>query len=151
MPRPLAHADHLTFVETEGWQRRGTARGRGRTGDHVRYVLRLADGDVLMTRVSHGSGSVDDPNLVAAILRDQLRVSEEDFYRCVRHGVLPPRPQPPSPEIPADTLDAKLVRNLIRRVGMTQQEVAALGRDEAIARWQAYLTNGPGDPGATSV
>ena len=139
MPRPLTHADHRAFVETEGWERRGTARGRGRTGDHVRYVLRLADGDVLVTRVSHGAGSIGDPNLVAAILRDQLRVTEDDFYRCVRHGVLPPRPQPPTPELPADTLDAKLVRNLMRRVGLSQQEVASLDREGAIARWQDYL------------
>lgn len=139
MPRPLTHADHRAFVETEGWERRDTARGRGRTGDHVRYVLRLADGDVLATRVSHGAGSIGDPNLVAAILRDQLRVTEDDFYRCVRDGVLPPRPQPPTPELPADTLDAKLVRNLMRRVGLSQQEVASLDREAAIARWQDYL------------
>lgn len=142
MPRPLSHADHRAFVETEGWQRRGTARGAGRSGDYVRYVLRLADGDVLMTRVSHGSGAINDPTVVALILREQLRVSEDDFHRCVRHGVLPPRPQSSTPQVPHDALDAKLVRNLIRRVGLTQTEVAALTSDAAIARWQAYLAGG---------
>ena len=33
---------------------------------------------------------IDDANLVARILRDQLQVTESDFYRCVQREELPP-------------------------------------------------------------
>lgn len=140
--RPLPHSAHRKFVETEGWERKGTARGSGKTGDHYRYSLPLATGEVLITRVSHGAGQINDPKLVAAILRDQLAVSEEDFWRCVDGGALPPRPQQPARTPSGEALDAKLARNLIRRVGMTEVEIAALTKAEAAARWEHYLAEG---------
>ena len=140
--RPLPHSAHRKFVEAEGWERKGTARGSGKTGDHHRYHLTLANGDVLTTRVSHGPGQIDDPGLVSAILRDQLAVSEEDFWRCVEDGVLPPRPQPVAQNPPGEVLDAKLVRNLIRKVGLSEAEIAQLTKDEAVARWHQFLSEG---------
>ncbi len=147
--KPLSHTDHLTFVETEGWQKKGTARSTRKAGDHHRYTLTLATGDILHTRVSHGSGAINDPNLVAAILREQLQVTEADFYECVNNGTLPPRPSPVPSPAPSDGLDAKLVRNLIRKVGLSQSEVAAMDKNQAVAVWTAYLASGaePG-PGA---
>ncbi len=142
MPRPLSHADHRQFVETEGWTKKGTAKSKKKTGDHHRYSLRLNTGEVLLTRVSHGSGAINDANLVAAILREQLQVTEEDFYRCVERGILPPRPAPATVGPPPDGLDGKLVRNLIRKVGMTQAQVASLTKEEAVAAWQGYLAGG---------
>lgn len=138
--RPLTHAAHRRFVQTEGWTRRGTARGSGKTGDHYRYNLALATGDVLTTRVSHGTGQIHDPKLIAVILRDQLAVSEEDFWACVDRGVLPPRPRRQAPSPAGEVLDAKLVRNLIRRVGLSEEEVAALTKAEAVRRWEEHLT-----------
>jgi hypothetical protein len=142
MPRPLSHADHRRFVETEGWTKKGTAKSQKKTDDHSRYSLRLNTGEVLQTRVSHGSGATNDGNLVAAILRHQLQVTEDDFYRCVEKGILPPRPAPETAGPPPDGLDGKLVRNLIREVGMTQVDVASLTKEEAIAAWQEYLASG---------
>ena len=148
MPRPLAHADHRKFVETEGWTKKGTARSTQKSGDHYRYSLKLSTGEVLSTRVSHGSGSIDDADLVARILRDQLQVTEEAFYRCVNQGEIPPRPAPKSTSPPPDALDGKLVRNLIAKVGMTQSQVALLTKAEAIAAWQVYLA-GEGNGGGS--
>lgn len=138
--RPLRHADHRRFVETEGWVKKATATAGSKTGDHWRYTLRLATGEYLYTRVSHGRGSINDPDLVATIFREQLQVSEADFYRCVNDRVLPPRPAPDVPATPAEGLDAKLVMNLIRRVGLTQAEVAQLSKAEAVQAWHDYLT-----------
>jgi hypothetical protein len=75
-------------------------------------------------------------------LRYQLRVTEEDFYRCVNDGVVPPRPAPQVPEPPEDALDAKLVTNLIRKVGCSQGEVAAMSKQDAVQRWTDYLVEG---------
>jgi hypothetical protein len=140
--KPLPHSAHRKFVETEGWERKGTSRGSGKTGDHYRYNLCLATGDVLTTRVSHGSGQINDPKLIAAIYRDQLAVSEESFWRCVEDGVLPPRPEPPSAAPEGEALDAKLVRNLIRRVGLSEAEIATFTKAEAVRRWEKYLSEG---------
>jgi hypothetical protein len=146
--RPLRHADHRTVVETEGWDTKSTARSGSKTGDHWRYTLRLATG-VVYTRVLHGSGEVNDPRLVAKILRDQLQVSEDDFYACVNDGILPPRPATEAPPTPKEGLDAKLVMNLIRKVGLTQQQVAAMSKAEAVEAWTEYL-EGRHEPGRAS-
>lgn len=140
--RPLTHAAHLKFVETEGWTEKGTARGSGRTGDHPRYNLALATGEALTTRVSHGDGQINDPKLIAAILRDQLAVSEDDFWACVEHGTLPSRPHPPTTPPPGEILDATLVRNLIRKVGLREEESAGFTEAEAVRRWEEYLAEG---------
>lgn len=139
--RPLTHADHRKFVETEGWTKKGTASSSKKTGNHFRYTLTLSTGDVLYTRISHGSGQLDDSKLVGEIFRTQLGVSEEDFYRCVEKGILPPRPQT-IPERPAEGLDAILVRNLIRKVGLSQNKVAKMSKAQAVAEWNKYLSEG---------
>ncbi len=139
--RPLTHAAHTKFVETEGWTKRKKASGK-KGGDHDRYTLQLANGDTLYTRVSHGAGQLDNPNTIAAVYRTQLAVSEEDFWNCVENGVLPPRPQPEKLEAPTESLDASLMRNLIRKVGLTPEQIAAMTKDEAVAAWQGYLTAG---------
>ncbi len=149
MSRPLSHSDHRKFVDTEGWIKKGTTRLGAKSGDHFRYSIKLNTGEVLATRVSHGSGSIEDADLVAKILRSQLQVTEEDFYRCVNDGVLPPRPSLQLPPPPPDALDGKLVRNLITKVGMTQSQVALLTREEAIAVWQSYLV-GEGTGGGSA-
>lgn len=91
--RPLTYADHRKFVEIEGWKKKGTTSSSKKTGNHLRYTLTLSTGDVLFTRISHGSGQINDAKLIREIFRNQLAVSEEVFYRCVEKGILPPRPQ----------------------------------------------------------
>lgn len=140
--RPIPHRDHLKFVENEGWTPKGTARGTGKKGDHKRYTLTLATGEVLYTRVSHGGGQIDDPKVVKQILRDQLQVSEDDFWRCVNDGTKPPRLQLEQDRGEGEELDATLVRSLVRRVGLSVEEVGRLTKEEAVQAWQDYLTHG---------
>jgi hypothetical protein len=75
------------------------------------------------------------PGLWAHILRDQLQVSEKDLWACVRDGAPPDRG---ARQKPADALPADLVHLLTHRVGLTDPEVAALTKDEAVTRVQAY-------------
>ncbi len=137
--RPIPHRAHRRFVEVEGWEKTQTVRGT--TGDHHRYVLHLADGSVLRTRVSHGAGALNDPGLVAAVLRDQLAVTAADFWACVDRKVLPPRPLPAEPAMPAGpkVLDAKLARSLLGKAGVTHAELATMTQAEAAARWIEFL------------
>ncbi len=131
--------DHQAFCEAEGWLRVRDARGRAGT-HHVTYELALPDGRVLRTRISHPVDRSDyGPGLWSHILRDQLQVSEAEFWACVRDGVTPDRGVR---QIPAAALPADLVRVLISRVGLSDAEVAAMSKDEAIARLERYWTSG---------
>lgn len=69
------------------------------------------------------------------ILPDQLSVSDDEFWACVRDGVRPDRgmPEPPAQALPAD-----LVYLLVNRVGLTEAEVAAMSREEAIDRLRRF-------------
>jgi hypothetical protein len=137
-PQPTRQ-DHDKFCRAEGW--RHVRDARGRTGiHHVTYEFGLPDGRMLRTRISHPVGrDTYGPSIWSHILRDQLQVSEAEFWRCVRDGVKPDRgmPGPPAEALPAD-----LVHLLIARVGLADSEVARMSKDEAVARLQRYWTEG---------
>lgn len=136
-PRPT-RKDHDTFCRTEEWQRIRDARGRTGT-HHVTYELGLPDGRILRTRISHPPDRTDyGPSLWRHILRDQLEVDEPTFWSCVHDGVKPQRgvPAPPRESLPAD-----LVHLLLSRVGLSEAEVAAMSRADAVARLQLYWSD----------
>lgn len=140
MSRKVAtRSDHDTFCRTEGWARVRDARGRSGT-HHVTYELAVPDGRILRTRIPHPVDRSDyGPGLWKHILREQLDVTEQEFWSCVRDGVPPDRGQP---QVPDEALPADLVHLLATRVGLAESEVAEMSRAEAIARLQAYWTEG---------
>jgi len=71
---------------------------------------------------------------------DQLDVSEDVFWACVNDGIKPDRGR--APELPAGALPADMVYLLIKRVGLDEATVAAMGKDEAVTRLQQYWTEG---------
>ena len=73
------------------------------------------------------------------ILRDQLNVDEDVFWACVQDGTKPKRGEQ---EEPAGALPADLVYLLLTRVRLSEAEVSAMSRDDAIARMQQYWTTG---------
>ncbi|MFB9721369.1 hypothetical protein [Planobispora longispora] len=84
-------------------------------------------------RTSYGRG------IWAHILRDQLDVTEDEFWKCVKEGEKPDRGVPP---VPAESLPADLVHLLIAKVGLPEAEVAQMTREVAIARLQRFWTGG---------
>ena len=105
--RTPTFADLRRFCREDHWEEK-------RRTDHWRYTKRLPDGTTARTKVSFGSGQIGDPDLFAAILRDQLHVSRDEFWRVVDHGGPAPRPAA-APEIaPAAELPAWLA-NLPRQ------------------------------------
>ncbi|MEK2489833.1 cytotoxic translational repressor of toxin-antitoxin stability system [Kitasatospora purpeofusca] len=140
MTRPQPDRErHDRFCRTEDWERVRDARGRTGT-HHVTYELTLRDGRILRTRISHPvDRTVYGPSLWSHILRDQLEVAEDEFWDCVLLGRLPGRGEP---EPPKDSLPADLVYLLIHRVGLAEDAVAALSREDAVARLQQYWTDG---------
>jgi hypothetical protein len=137
-PEPT-RSDHQHFCESEGW--RPVRDARGRTGTHhITYELDLPDGRIFRTRVSHPPDrSTYGRSLWAHILRDQLHVTDEEFWACVRDGV---RPNRGVPSVPAEALPAEIVHLLINRVGLTEADVAAMSKDEAVSRLNEFWTHG---------
>jgi hypothetical protein len=132
--------DHQKFCEIEGWHPVRSARGRTGT-HHPTYELALPDGQVLRTRISHPPDrSTYGPAIWRHILRDQLDVTEEVFWDCVRNGVKPSRGEPETPA--ADSIPAEVVHMLLTRVRLAESDVARMTREEAIARLNQYWTDG---------
>lgn len=137
-PQPTRQ-DHDKFCRAEGWRLVRDARGRAGT-HHITYEFDLPDGRILRTRISHPVGrDAYGPGIWSHILRDQLQVSEEEFWACVRDGVKPDRGMP---DQPVGALPADLVHLLITRVGLTEAEVARMSKTEAVSRLQRYWTEG---------
>jgi hypothetical protein len=86
--------DHQKFCEVEGWTcvSHGTGR-RGKGRDHVRYELALPDGRILRTKISHPINRRTNYgiDLWKHILRDQLCVTQQQFWDCVEGSELPER------------------------------------------------------------
>ncbi len=137
-PEPT-RKDHEAFCQAEQWQRVRDARGRTGT-HHVTYEIGLPDGAILRTRISHPvDRSGYGPSLWSHILRDQLQVTESEFWTCIRDCVTPSRG---APDIPATALPAQLAHLLIARVGLPESEVAAMTKDQAVSRLQRYWMAG---------
>lgn len=131
--------DHEAFCKAEGWQPVRDARGKTGT-HHVTYELHLHDGRILRTRISHPvNRDTYGPRIWAHILRDQLDVDQAAFWACVRDGLKPDRGEP---EAPAGALPADLVHLLLTRVRLSEAEVAAMSKDQAITRMQQYWATG---------
>lgn len=137
-PQPTRQ-DHERFCLAEGWDRVRDARGHTDT-HHVTYEFDLPDGRILRTRISHPVDHSDyGRDLWTHILRDQLQVSEREFWVCVKDAVMPNRgvPQPPPEALPAE-----VVHLLITRGRLDEAQVRTMSRDEAIARLQRFWAEG---------
>lgn len=140
MRLPTTH-DLNRFCEVDEWEVRKAARGK-KAGDHTRYKKVLSDGTILITKVSYGHKQINDPDLFKHILRTQLQVTSKQFWAAVDNGSKPQRPgAEPDPQ-PGETIPFDLARNLLMRAGLTQIELARMNKDEAVARWQEFLTSG---------
>lgn len=137
-PTPT-RADHDKFCRVEGWRHVRDARGRKGT-HHITYELALPDGRTLRTRVSHPPNRIDyGPALWAHILRDQLQVSEPEFWACVSEGRQPNRGQTIET---AEALPADLAHLLVTRVGLPETDVARMTRTDAVERLNRYWMTG---------
>ena len=137
-PAPTREA-HDAFCRTEGWQ--PVRNARGQTGTHdVTCEFQLHDGRILRTRISHPvNRETYAERLWTHILRDQLDVDQATFWLCVQDGKKPDRG---APETPPEALPADLVHLLLTRVRLSEAEVAAMSKEEAIARMQRYWAAG---------
>jgi len=138
-------SDHQRFCRTEGWHLVRDATGRP-IGHHETYELPLADGRILRTRISRPVDDTDyGSGLFAHILREQLEVSADEFWRGVRDGEAPARGAPAP--MAARTLPLGLVRQLTEQVGLDEQVALGLTLEQATAalteHWERVARDQP--------
>ena len=137
---PADRQHHRVFCEREGWEVRVSSRGKS-GHDHAKYELRLADGSVLRTRISHPvDRTCYAPSMWAHILRDQLAVDVDAFWACVRDNVVPERSRP---DVVKLSLPVGLVRQLLS-AGVPEAEIATMTVVEAATRMARIWSTPPG-------
>lgn len=140
-PAPTRN-DHDRFCTTEGWTVVRGATGRP-VAHHRTYELTVPSGDVFRTRISRPiNAETYGRQRWAHILRDQLAVSAEEFWACVKDGVPPDRGSA-TPEPPAEAIPLGVLMALKNEVGFSDEQLAAMTKDEAVARLNEYWASGP--------
>lgn len=129
------YAEHRRFCEVDGWVLRTPVKK-----DYF-YTRALPSGDVLTTTVSQGRGGYRSRVLWARIRRDQLRVTEEEFWAAVDAGVVPERSaghagRPSGQSLPFDLVSALL------KAGVSREKLRRLTQDEAVALWRSRFAAG---------
>jgi hypothetical protein len=73
---PLKFGDLKRYCEKDG-------RVMIRDTDHWYYEKVLSNGDILRTRVSHSVSKEIPANLCRKILKQQLKMTEEEFWKMI--------------------------------------------------------------------
>ena len=133
---PADRESHDAFCRTEGWTLVRGATGKP-VSHHRTYEITLWDGRVLRTRISRPINTSEyGPHMWSHILKQQLEVTQEEFWNCVRDKTLPDRGFEPL-TAPPQSLPLFLLRELMR-LGVSEQDALSYTPAEA-ARKRAEL------------
>ena len=139
-PAPTRDA-HDPFCTIEGWELVRGASGQP-VKHHRTYHLALPDRRILRTRISKPvNAATYGASVWSHILRDQLEVDAGVFWACVQDEVLPQRGEV-APGPPAEAIPLKVLLKLSREVGVSEDELAAMTKEQAIARLAEFHTTG---------
>ena len=126
--------DLVAFCKADQWE-------LSRQTKHAVYKKVLADGTALQTQASRGKGA---DNIGAAlfqfILRVGLQVSEAEFWEAIRTGEPARRPGHPAPPPVPPKPSAGLVYQLRKHLGLPDEEISRLSKDEAIEMLNEYFS-----------
>jgi hypothetical protein len=119
--------DHRTFCRVDEWSRKADKPGRT-VSKHEVWTKVLRDGSVLRTSISKGRGEYG-PGLFTRILRQQLRVTADEFWLVVDRGERPERDAAKERASTAVTVPLKALLRL-RAMGYSDAEIRALSGPE---------------------
>lgn len=111
------------FLKHDNWE-------ADRASGHDFFEKTLPDGDILRTHASRSGSKTMSPGRFKAILSDQLRLSEAEFWDVLRTKTPAPRPSP-APEPAPRSLPLWLAQALEREVGLTHEQLAKLDENDA--------------------
>jgi hypothetical protein len=130
---------HDDFCVLERWEIVHGSTGKP-VKHHRTYELVIPSGEILQTRISQPvDRTTYSPSMWSAILRDQLKVTNDEFWDCVQNKVLPDRGGSPTESNPR-ALPLHLLNELIVRVGLPPDEAIKLTLEEALQRMNDYWT-----------
>lgn len=137
------YAEHKKFVSIDKWEKLKSAKGK--TGDHFRYRKVLANGDVLRTKVSHGTGQYG-PDLWKKIWSKQLALETEDqFWEALKSGKPVVRPGDEEAEGSAPPgIPSELHWQLVHTAGIDEHTAARMTLDEAVQAMTRHWTGESG-------
>jgi hypothetical protein len=131
------YEQHRRFCEVDDWQDKD-AVSKKKGGDHHRYVKVLPNGRGLFTRVSRGSGQYRNHDFWRHILREQLEVTEGEFWAAVESGIPPSRPRDEPAKPKGEAIPLSLVNCLRYVMQLSEREIASMTRAEAERVWQEW-------------
>lgn len=114
------------FLKHDDWEEH-------RATGHDSFEKTLLDGEILRTHASRSGSKTMSPGRFKAILSDQLRLSDAEFWEVLRTRTPATRPSP-APEPAPPSLPLWLALALEREVGLTREQIAELDADEARRR-----------------
>lgn len=111
------------FLRIDGWT-------QDRSTGHAFYEKVLPDGETLRSHTPFAGKKTVSPGRFKAILADQLKVSEAEFWEALRTRRPVPRPSPQPPMAPA-SMPAWLRIALLEECALSDEDVARLTEPEA--------------------
>ena len=114
----------LEFLKLDRWS-------ENRATGHDFFERTLPNGDILHTHASRSGGKAISPGRFKAILSDQLRLNEAEFWEVLRIREPATRPSL-APEPPPASIPMWIAEALEREAGLSRERIADL--DESHAR-----------------
>jgi hypothetical protein len=114
------------FLKHDDWD-------EDRATGHDFFEKSLTDGEILRTHASRSGSKTMSPGRFKAILSDQLRLSEAEFWEVLRTRTPALRPSP-APEPAPTSLPLWLAQALEREVGLTREQIVELDAIDARQR-----------------
>ena len=111
------------FLKHDDW-------AEDRATGHDFFEKFLPDGEILRTHASRSGSKTMSPGRFKAVLSDQLRLSEAEFWEVLRTRSPAARPSP-APEPGPRSLPLWLAQALEREVGPTREQIAELDENDA--------------------
>jgi hypothetical protein len=111
------------FCRIDGWTKEGST-------DHDIWVKALPGGELLRTSTSHSSSKTPSRGRFKAILREQLKISEAEFWAALDSGKPVDRPGAPEPA-EAPSIPAHLIAVLAGEMDLKPEDIAALDPEAA--------------------
>ncbi|MBH0775417.1 cytotoxic translational repressor of toxin-antitoxin stability system [Nocardia sp. NEAU-351] len=126
------------FCCNDEWKLLRNATG-GVVGHHRTWELSLTDGRVLRTRISRPVDNTDyGASMWRHILKEQLEVSEEQFWSCVNDKKRPARTSGAVTIPDKEPIPLGVVEKLIRLVRLSPEEIEHMTKAQAVARLDQF-------------